>query len=73
MRLRFGLGERLGPFWAGASLNPHKHFERYDTRQDANLLDSRSSLLGCGLTMLFVGTVITIATALFVGFLVLLL
>lgn len=73
MGLRFGLGERFGPFWAGVSLNPRKHFERYDTSDDANLLNSRSFLVGCGLTMLFIGVGVAVAIVLFVGFLVLLL
>lgn len=71
MRLRLGLGERLGPFWAGVTFNPHRYFEQRP--ESDNIFDSRLFVGGCFFAFALVGTVTVIAVGLFVAFLVLLL
>lgn len=51
MRFKVGVGHKVGPFWAGVTLSPRRHFQRYDTRENADLMDSTPFLLGCGFTI----------------------
>ncbi len=71
MRLRLGVGERFGPFWAGLTLRPRRYFE--NTPESDSLYDSTH--FGCGfvVAVIFAGTGILVAAGLFVAFLVLLL
>jgi hypothetical protein len=69
MRFRFGVAERVGPFWAGVSMSP-KRYNDYSPHGPA-----APAKFGCGCALaavtVFVG--VSVAVAFLVGFLVLLL
>lgn len=72
MRLWLGIGERLGPFWAGVTLlstRRQQDFEDYDYSVPGTDVNARA--LTCAAIFVFV--MIAVATTLFVAFLVLLL
>lgn len=71
MRLRFGVGERFGPFWAGITLSPKKYFDYRP--QSQSLTDSPGFVWGCMIATIFTVVGVTLAVIAFLAFLVLLL
>jgi|HubBroStandDraft_5_1064220.scaffolds.fasta_scaffold275637_1 hypothetical protein len=65
MRLRFGVGERIGPFWAGLSMSPRRYFD--NNPHSDSLLDAPSFGCGCAIALIFTGTVLFILVGLAVG------
>jgi hypothetical protein len=68
MRLRFGIGERVGPFWAGVSLSPRRYFEQRP--ESDSVFDSAPFGCGCIIALTFMVVGIGVTTGLFVLFLV---
>jgi hypothetical protein len=71
MGLRFGVGERVGPFWAGVSMSPRRHFDNNPNVN--NLTDVPSFGCGCAVAILTIVVGFSVAVVFLVGFLVLLL